>query len=474
MRTLSPTRTSTISSWQGPLLIAGLVVSGALAFGMLVNAPPLLIVAGGVGLLFATIFLNRPDLGLLIVLFVRAFTDLSQTALGAYQGIGKVVTSPNTGLVLILFFAGGLFVLSRRVNFLSLPGGTPLVVLLLTGLIGMLRTENLLFSVDQWLRATSAIVVYALAAYLFQTRARIQMVIDVLAISFVIPAVIGFDQLITRKAYHVADLDITRVYGTFVHPNAFGFFLVIFFSIFLCQSVVQSGKRRFVAMSIVAASAILLLATYARASWAGAFVVLVLVGILSKRGALVVLATIALLVVGIVPTLAGRLAESGSFADRQDIWAQTLPYWLDTTQNDESTIATALNRLAGKGPGTIEYLTFGARGVANAAHNDYILVLTEYGFLGLMAFMAMFAALITSAYRTWRSTSDKVVAAIPLSFVALAVAYLIMSVTDNLFAGTQNQIYFWTLAGLTAAIGQKSLSGLRPIRSAEDGVLDKP
>ena len=45
---------------------------------------------------------------------------------------------------------------------------------------------------------------------------------------------------------------------------------------------------------------------------------------------------------------------------------------------------------------------------------------------------------------------------VPLSFFALTLAYMIMSVTDNVFASTQNQVYYWALAGMTVAISQTS------------------
>jgi len=43
---------------------------------------------------------------------------------------------------------------------------------------------------------------------------------------------------------------------------------------------------------------------------------------------------------------------------------------------------------------------------------------------------------------------------VALAFLGLTVAYPIMSLTDQVFGATQNQIYFWTLAGLSAAIGR--------------------
>jgi hypothetical protein len=53
-------------------------------------------------------------------------------------------------------------------------------------------------------------------------------------------------------------------------------------------------------------------------------------------------------------------------------------------------------------------------------------------------------------------------ASVALSFLALTFAYPVMGVTDNVFAATQNQVYFWTLAGLTVAIRRMSLESAVP------------
>ncbi len=423
---------------------------------ILVSTPPLILLGASLGFLFFVIFLQRPDLGLFVVLIARAFSDLS--ALGRTASGSSALLSPNVGLSILLIVAGGVFMLSRRIPFLSLPGGTLFALLLLTGLVGMLHSENHRESLYQWLRVASEIVPYALAAWLFRTPQRIQGVIDVLAVTFVTPAAFGFYQLVTRKAYYVEGLDILRIRGTFVHSNAFGIFLVVFFSIFFCQAWVQTGTRKLVAIAIVGASLVLMAATYARVSWAGAIIIMMTVGFLSRRPFLLVLP---LLVVGIasqVPALSHRVADvptgESSLGDRLYIWTESYPRWLGATRNYQSGFATALNRLVGAGPAGAEYVTTGVQGEAGAAHNDYLTVLFDYGYIGLFAFLAMYVALLFSAYRTWQATDDPVMRSIALSFFALALAFLVMSSTDNLFAATHSQLYFWTLAGLTVAISR--------------------
>lgn len=417
---------------------------------------------------FLALVLHRPDLGLLAALLVRSSTDLSFWFLGGALVHPSAGALPNTGMVLILIVAGGLFILSRGVPLLRLPGGTLFALLLLTGFIGMLRAESVLRSFSEWLPVVSGLVVYALAAHLFRSHRQVQSVIGVLAASFVVPAIMGFYQLVTVQG--LVDPNVgRRIFATFYHPNAFGLYLVLIFSVFLCQALVHRGRRRLIPLLIVAATGPLLVGTLTRVAWVGAIVALLIAGILRSRVLLVLAPILLLLVIGTVPTIGTRFADplGGSFADRVDIWRALLAQWLDVTGSDAGAVTAAVRRLTGLGPGVVDVLTAPGRGgVGFAAHNDYLRVLVEYGLFGLGAFLALHVVLLIFAFRTWKQARDGPMAAVALSFVTLAVAYPVMSLTENVFAATQNQMYFWAIAGLTVAAGRLSAPTASPASSA--------
>ncbi len=458
MRSLILLRSAASVRWQ-----VFLVVLSGLALAWLIGHAPIPVVLGAlVAIVLCIVFLQRPDLGLLVVLFLRASTDvgllLVKDVVAVQRGSLSALLSPNSGLILIVILGGGLFVLSRNVPLINLPGGGLLALLLLTGLVGMLRSDSILSSLNEWLPVVSAVVVYALAAHVFWSPRQIQRVINVLAASFVVPALFGFYQLFGGQGFLVRGLDTPRIYGTFVHPNPFGLYLVVILSVFVCQALVQSGKRRLLALLIVAAAIPLLIGTFARFAWLGALVVLLTIGTLRSRLMLVSVPLVALLVAGVVPAIGTRLTDplGGSFADRVILWQSTIHQWEYVTSLDENPVLIALNRIAGLGPGSVGVLTSRVRGTPYAAHDDYLRIFLEYGFFGLVFFLALTFVLIISAYRTWRRSTDEVMASIALSFVALALAYPVMSITGNVFAATNNQVYFWALAGLTVAISRMS------------------
>jgi hypothetical protein len=444
-----------------------LVVLSGVAVALLANSVPVHWALAAVGLVvFVVAFLHRPDLGLLAVLVVRSFSDLTLGHVAA-SAPGQILSSPlNVALILILIFAGGFFLLSRGLPIFRLPGGTPFALLMLIGFVGLvhtmgvLHTQSLLSSMQGWLRDMSALAVYALAAHVFQSPRAVQTVIDVLAAAFVMPAAMGFYQLVTRHGVISQGVGIDRITGTFAqNQNLFGIFLVLIFGVFLCQALAHSGTRKFIALSIVATSGVLMVATYARVAWVGTVVVLLVLGILRKRAFLVLVPVIGIIAIGLVPSISHRLADpfgGGSFEDRVGIWRSTVPEWVSETYDDAGAVSTAVNRLIGMGPGSIEFLVQRAFGRVSVEHNDYLRMLLEYGVLGLGAYLWMYFAILIAAYRTWRQCPDERMAAVALSFTALTVSFMVMSLTDNIFGSTQNQVYFWTLAGLTVAISKSS------------------
>lgn len=469
MRTIVSSTSANVTVGQTlVVIVAGL----GLAF-LIPHLPILVSLAAVLGVIYAVLFLNRPDLGLFLVLLARASTDLSFRIMPAiFVERNWIAGLPNIGLILVLIVAGGLFILRRNLPLITLPGGRLLALILLAGAVGLLRSDNTLLALNEWLALVSSLIVYSLAVALFHSPQRMRRTIDVFAASFVVPACFGFYQLITGTRFVLADEGVSRIFGTFVHPNSFGLYLVVMLSVFLPEVLNQTGKRKLMSLVIVVASATLLVATFARASWAGALIVLVTVGTLRSRALLVLVAVIGVLSLILVPSIAARLADpfggSGSFADRVDLWTGMLAQWQVATTADGSGFVTAVNQFAGLGPGSVERLTFVVRGRPFTAHNDYLRLLIEYGIFGLALYLMLLVVLVRLATYAWRNSSTKVGGTVALAFLSLALAFPIMSFTDHIFAQTANQVYFWTLAGLAVAVG-----GI-PAHGTADRVLSRP
>ena len=440
-----------------------LVIGGSLAVAWLTlrfSGPVL--GAGLLGLMFCTVFLARPDIGLLVALFVRSATELVFHYVQVGEGLRLMLLSPNSSLILILIFAGGLYVVTRHVRVLSLPGGTILVLLLFTGLVGMLRSVDALYSFREWLPVVSLVVVYALTAYFFRTPQQMQRVVDVIGASFIIPAIWGFDQLIGHSGFALGGFN--RIYGSFIHPNPFAFYLAMIIMLFIGQSFVTTGLRRRLSLVIVVAAGTLLVGTLTRMAWVGTIAGLLAIGAFRSWKLLFLVPLTTVLIAVAFPHTVERVGNpvddptTTGLEDRFETWGSTYRYWVAETHVTDEPVVTLMNRLGGLGPGAVSYLTEKREGESYAAHNDYIRVLIEYGIFGLTLYILLLLTMLFFGYRTFRASAGSPLAAIPLSFFALTLAYMLMSFTDNVFASTQNQVYYWALAGMTAAIGQTSFA----------------
>jgi len=464
MRSLAQERTLPSAGLQAALVVGcGLVLAW-----LIVSQPMPLLFVGLGGLALIIIFLQRPDLGLLLTLIIRASSDtlIGRMSSAAGGGIAaRMLSSPNAGLVLLVIFGGAVYLLNHRSRILSLPGAVSLVFLLVAGTIGLIRAPSFTAALDRWFADWSALIVYALAAAIFWKPQQIQKVVNVFAVAFIAPAAVGLYQLVSKQGCKVDEADLLRICGTFIHPNPFAFFLVIIFSVFLCQALVQRGGRKLLALSIVATAAILLISTQTRVGWAGALIVLLTVGAVRNRRVLLLVPVLIVAAMLFLPSFHQRVTDpfseaGGSFGSRRDIWNTGVANWLGAT-SDDSPFVTVLNRIAGTGPESVTAFTGGL-----AAHNDYLYIFLEYGALGLVAFVLMLVSLTVSAYRIWRRTTDPDMKTVALSFFALTLAFPVMHLTDNLVGRTQNQLYFWTLAGLTAAIGQMTIRAKQRVPSA--------
>ena len=81
-------------------------------------------------------------------------------------------------------------------------------------------------------------------------------------------------------------------------------------------------------------------------------------------------------------------------------------------------------------------------------HNKYLLVLTENGIVGLLAFMWVLLAALGSAYRTWH-TPHPIISPLALGVVA-ALAGQMVCMSVGIFNGRQD--IFWTITALGIAL----------------------
>jgi O-antigen ligase len=284
---------------------------------------------------------------------------------------------------------------------------------------------------------------------------------------------LGFQQTIFGGGQFYRGISLARVVGTFVGPNAFAIYLVMILAVFVVQMFGQSKRVRIWSTLIALSSGILLVQTFTRVAWIGAAIVILTIGLLRERRLLALLPLAAVIAFVTVPEITGRVSNplGGTFADRVAIWRGSYAAWLHLTSLGGGFLTTLLDRLSGLGPGARYALVALAEGRTIGAHNDYLGILYDFGVMGLVSYIVLLWILTITAYRAWRRTrDDPALSAVPLSFLALVLAYWVMSLTDNLFGMTVNQVYFWSLAGLTVGLDKVPIEEVGPESRREQPV----
>lgn len=413
---------------------------------------PLAATAVVAALLLVVAFLASPWIALLTVLIIRASTDISYSFLADATTPGGLLPAlPNIVLILTLTGAGGLWALKTR-RLQRLPVFPLLFLLLAGGFVGILRASGKLGALSEWIPLLGILVIYVLSANLPRSPRDIQRVINAILLSSILPAIMGLYQLATGEGIFLPEIQAVRINGSFVHPNPFGIYLVLLFGVLLARFVCGKGRPTWdIAILVVISS--LLLGTFMRVAWVGAAAIVAIIGILRARWLLVVFPLLALTLVLTIPSVAARISDpvgAGGW-DRLDLWTGTYREWHQATTEGVPALVAFVNLVGGLGPGAAEPLTARFRWKAFAAHNDYLRMLVEYGLFGVVIQLAIIVVLLRLGYTVYTELKGNQLDYVPLAFLAITVAYSIMSLTDNVFGATQNQVYYWTLAGLSSA-----------------------
>lgn len=248
--------------------------------------------------------------------------------------------------------------------------------------------------------------------------------------SYLITSLFGFFQLITQSGLWDRDVNQYRLYSTFTHPNQYGFYLVVILSLFLLFRKEGFFQHKFNFFTLLISDLVLLLFTYSRSAWIwAAFVMLgfFLEGSLQEKVVFVMLGFIVL--IKMIPTIIERFSdisivnnfEGSSMESRINIWNRML------------SLTSSFN-LFGKGLGTFVSYDMAYYSSVLPAHNEYVNVLFESGYLGLLGFVIYLISLIF--YSIKFSGKNKKI------YLMCVVGFAVIAFVSNIFSMLVSQIYF--------------------------------
>lgn len=326
-------------------------------------------------------------------------------------------------------------------------------------LMAVVFSSNPSLSINTFfLKLAEYILIFIIVVDTVNTKKRFSLVVCVLLFSLLFIGLDGFFQVITKQdLFRHRRLFQSRVTASFINPNDLGSYLITVIPLVLSMIFVNFNKK-LKALLLVTALVVLsaLMLTNSKGAWFAFLAALLFSGFyIKKRYVLYIL--LALFAIGLILPLAFNFSSISlvkrmvSFSgdagaiDRKFLWLAALRMFY-------------AKPLFGVGLGTFmeNYQKFWLQPTTEIAyaHNCYLQMLAETGFIGLGAFLLLlFIWLRKSLIRLLRPSNSFYY----FSFMGLTVgliAYLLNSFVDTNFYSLPIAVLFWFILGMQQAAGR--------------------
>ena len=453
-----------------PYFIVYLVIALGLTIFLIVTQADVTKVISLIGLLIVLpFFFINSKTGLIALLIVRPIMDIiSEYTILSIQNISINLSSV---LGIFIFVWGVVIILRNRTKVHKLPLFWPFLVFLVISALSTISAESVSASISELIKLSNILIIYILVFDWIKTKKDFNSLIKIIPLTIIVPAAVAVYQLIFNMGLNFGGLS-NRLYGTFGHPNAFAYYLVLIIAVVIIYFSLQfkqrggQEKERWPAVLLIIVFIVLLLFTYTRGAWIALAVFLFIIGILKFRKQLV----IGLVIVGVI---AGIYALLDNFLVNQyqyDLQERVPLVSRITSKNEEADswdwrlqmyqeMAPLIWERPILGNGLGSFTLIRDRESTNPyealeAHNDYLRLSIETGLLGLAAYLVMIVLILKHliALIIYCKKNKPEYFLWSIGLLGLALAFYIASFADNLLRGTAMQWTFWALLAATLSI----------------------
>lgn len=324
----------------------------------------------------------------------------------------------------------------------------PITIFLVVLGISIFYAHSPFRGLREWFRIAMPIMFYYIVIASIgvkEERVPLLKLMNLILISSILPLGVGFWQLMRRDSTYVVS-GLTRIYGTFGHPNRYATFLIIssLIVIFLLLNY-KSVFRRTIYFVFLCAITISLFFTFTRVGWIAFLVSMATLGFLRYRRFYALFLSILISVFLLFPSISKvfmiRAKPDSSFYGRFElnklsmnlfkqspIWGYGLSSYIFLSNSGSSIIKREYGENVGIGQ-----------------HNDYFKFLTECGLFGLLSYLFLMYSALKLARRIFQ-INDSTAKASGSVLISTIVAVLVIGISDM---GLQmSGIYPWVLLGM--------------------------
>jgi O-antigen ligase len=308
---------------------------------------------------------------------------------------------------------------------------------LTAGAISITASEHPLESGLELVRMGTVVVIVIALSWVVRTRDDIRRFLVAIFASALVPlAVAGLELL--GGGGGLTPFGISRVNGTFLHPNPFGayLFLVIVLGVALLPHLPR--RWRWAVGALVLACGGVLIATYARGAWIATVLGLAVVGALQSRRVLWLMGAAMIAAVLLVPAVTVRLSDLSDDRAASGAAGNSLTWRFEYWQE---ALALQSEPIFGIGLKEVQL----ADEASAAPHNDYVRLFVETGIVGLAAYLWFFVTLFREAIRANRRARPGLARGLAVAFLATLTGIAVLSMAANVISQLVILWYFVTI-----------------------------
>lgn len=465
------------------LFAAGMVAATPLA---IIFLEPIQVAVAMVSLMVGLFYFSRPAISLLFILGARLVLDLLWMVPGSF------------GLNMIQLFSGGVFALTAVLFFMNIREsednplfGLFLIFLVLTG-VAAARGTGVSGSAELLVRYVSPyFLTFVVAAHMTNPRHWRQAMLIIAIVAAVPIAVSMFHYAEGQHLEHVLD-GYSRLLGGYKNLHNHALMMTLFIAVYVFWlSYVRTTILSVVLIAAIGVTTFILYNTYIRTGFLSlAFFGAIFLYIDKRIRLLVGLTLAATLFVALTPAMQDRFKDlvevfeptelgqtKGALGSgRWGIWTAALQAYAGMPKWDF---------ILGSGLGGHFLMTQDWVDAHNAnketldPHNDMLLILFQWGPVGVWVYMAMMWKTVKISWALQLTTPDRFVRLFARFTIALTAAVFVANAVSNSFVHrTSPGWYFWGIVGLACAMWQHEQRRLaaeaRRLRAVEAGVVELP
>jgi putative inorganic carbon (hco3(-)) transporter len=408
----------------------------------------------------AGLALTRFKVYVMIMLIMRSSLDLAKLSTGGenagVRSAADQVTArgidPSSLLAVLFIGAAAIWLAGQYRKDGRLPGSPlrrALVVFMAAGVLSIVGAGQPPTSILEALRILAVVLMFVVLEQMMKDERTMRQLLFAVYLSLLFPLAFTAFGFLTGSPRTELKGSFLRITGPFLQSNNFGRYLMlmIIFGVGIYPHL-DRRQRRPLAVLLTLSSCFMLL-TYTRTAIIGAVLGLLVIGIIQSKRLLLGMLLFTVCALLVVPELSSRFttlstsdsasassSNGNTLAWRLDYWTEVLPL---ANRNPVTGIGlgqTARETEAEKQP-----------------HNDFIRAYVETGLIGLVAYLAMLAALVATGIRAVRtSPRGSFGRGVGAGMLGCSVAFIANSLSANVISNVVTLWYLFAFAAAASAV----------------------